>query len=134
MNLDNVLEQLVQDEGFRGMPYLDHLGKPTIGIGTLLPITVEEAKILLQYRLKAKIDELYSKEVWIGSLPEEAQEILINMCYQLGVNGLLKFKKMLSALKVEDFKEAAKEGLDSKWAKQTPSRANRLMEQLANIS
>jgi len=133
MNLDNVLNQLVQDEGFNGMPYNDHLGKLTIGIGTLLPITVEEAKILLHYRLKSKINELYSREVWIGSLPDKAQEVLVNMCYQLGVNGLLKFKKMIVALKAGNFEEAAKEGLDSRWAKQTPNRANRLMEQMANI-
>ena len=134
MDINNVLEQLVNDEGYEGMPYKDHLGKPTIGIGTLLPITIEEAKILLHYRLKSKINELYNKEVWIGSLPDEAQEVLINMCYQLGVNGLLKFKKMLSALKVGNYKKAAEEGLDSRWAIQTPNRANRLMEKLANIN
>ena len=47
------------------------------------------------------------------------------MAYQIGVNGLLKFKKMISAIEFGDWEEAERQALDSKWAKQTPARAHR---------
>ena len=55
------------------------------------------------------------------------------MAYQLGVNGVLKFKKMIEALRSKDYKEASKQGLDSLWAKQTPQRANRLMKRMSEL-
>ena len=128
MNLDKVAESLILDEGFEGMPYKDHLGKDTIGIGTLLPITKEEAIMLLKSRLTNKLNELLDREPWVKNLPEEVQVVLGNMSYQLGISGLLNFKKMLTALKERKFVLAASHGLDSRWAKQTPKRAKRLMK------
>ena len=74
-------------------------------------------------RLKAKIKELERKEPFINKIPVEKQEILAEMSYQLGVNGVLKFKKMWKALKDFDYETAAKEMLDSRWYDQTPKRA-----------
>ena len=133
MNLSKIAESLVLDEGFEGMPYKDHLGKDTIGIGTLLPITKEEAMLLLETRLADKIKELLDKKPWIADLPEEVQIVLGNMGYQLGINGLLKFEKMLMALKEGKFTLAASHGLDSRWAKQTPKRAKKLMKIISDI-
>ena len=56
--------------------------------------------------------------------------ILVEMSYQLGVNGVLKFKKMWGALKNEDYTEASKQMLDSRWAIQTPNRAKKLAEMM----
>jgi len=133
MNLDRVIEKLKQDEGFDGMPYEDKLGIPTIGYGTKLPITEEEAEILLKHRLDKKILEISEKEPFFLDLPETAQEVIANMAYQLGVSGVLKFKKMWAALKNKNYQKAADEMLDSRWAKQTPNRAKRLAEIMRSL-
>ena len=133
MNLDRVIDSLKQEEGFDGMPYEDTLGIPTIGYGTKLPLTKEEAEMLLKHRLEEKILELSEKEPFFLDLPAKAQEVIANMAYQLGVGGVLKFKKMWAALKKGDYQKAADEMLDSKWAKQTPNRARRLAEIMRSL-
>ena len=133
MNLDRVIESLKQEEGFDGMPYEDKLGIPTIGYGTKLPLTEEEAELLLKHRLDKKILEISEKEPFFLDLPQKAQEVIANMAYQLGVEGVLKFKKMWAALKKGDYQKAADEMLDSKWATQTPNRAKRLAEIMGSL-
>jgi len=128
-----VTELIKKHEGFEGMPYNDSLGFPTIGYGTKLPITEEEAEMLLEYRLKKMIRELIIKEPFFEKLPEDAQKVIADMTYQLGVGGILKFKKMWAALKNRDYKKAADEMLDSKWAKQTPNRAKELAEIMRSL-
>lgn len=131
--MSKLLESIKKHEGFRGDVYKDSLGLDTIGYGTLLPLSKYEASLLLEHRLNAKIEELKQKEPFIKELPQEVQDIVIEMAYQLGVNGVLNFKKMWKALKKGNYKEAAKEGLDSRWAIQTPNRAKELMTKLSNI-
>lgn len=63
---------------------------------------------------------------WWRKLDEERQYVLIDMCFQLGINGLLKFKNMLAAIAAGDFEKASKECLNSAYAKQTPARAKRI--------
>ena len=132
-DLMNLIEMIKKHEGFRGMPYNDSLGFPTIGYGTKLPISEEEAELLLKHRLDEKILELGEKEPFYLELPETAQEVIANMAYQMGVNGVLKFKKMWAALKERDYKKAADEMLDSRWAKQTPNRAKELAEIMRSL-
>ena len=124
------LQQLCEDEGFRGHPYDDHLGLPTIGYGTLLPLTEEEGALLLNHRLQEKLDELTQAAPWVSGLPQHIQDVLANMSYQLGVAGLLKFQNFLAALQEGEYSDAGAHGLDSRWAKQTPQRAERLMDKL----
>ncbi len=133
MMLDKVIESLKQEEGFCGMPYEDTLGIPTIGYGIKLPLSEEEAELLLKHRLDKKILELNKKEPFFLDLPQKAQEVIANMAYQLGVGGVLKFKKMWMALKNGDYQKAADEMLDSKWAKQTPNRAKRLSKIMRSL-
>jgi lysozyme len=128
-----VMELIKKHEGFEGMPYNDSLGFPTIGYGTKLPITEEEAEILLEHRLKRMMRELIQKEPFFEKLPEDAQKVITDMTYQLGVGGVLKFKKMWAALKKGDYKKAADEMLDSRWAKQTPNRAKELAEIMRSL-
>jgi len=129
----SLIEMIKKHEGFRGMPYNDSLGFSTIGYGTKLPITEEEAELLLKHRLDEKILELSEKEPFYLDLPEKAQEVVANMAYQMGVGGVLKFKKMWAALKAGDYKKAAEEMLNSRWAKQTPNRAKELAEIMRSI-
>ena len=73
-------------------------------------------------------------EPYFEDFPDEVQEILVNMMFNMGRPRLSKFKKMNAALKKEDWIEAAKEGRDSRWHKQVTKRAERLMTRLENIS
>jgi lysozyme len=132
MTLDETIMALKDDEGFNGSPYLDHLGNPTIGYGTLLPLSRAESVLLLRHRLIQKENDLMLSTTF-RQANADARSILLNMAYQLGTKGLLKFKKMLQALDEHDYEEASVQMLDSKWATQTPERANRLADLMRNI-
>jgi len=131
MNSLKVVRELTSDEGFKGMPYTDTRGYLTIGYGTKLPITEDEAKMLLEHRLTTHYNELLLEKPIVARLPEVAQNVLANMAYQLGVPKLLKFKKMWEAIENEDWCGMVREMLDSKWAREdSPARANRLATQI----
>lgn len=127
-----LIDDIKQEEGFKGVVYKCTEGFDTIGYGTKLPINEEEATLLLEYRLNKTRANLLSS-LYNYNLPDEVWDILLNMSYQLGVGGVLKFKKMLEALKNKDYVEASKQGMDSLWAKQTPNRAKRLMDRLSKV-
>ena len=82
--------------------------------------------------LERKVAELRlrveQKFPFIDSMPESVQDVMIEMCFQLGVSGFSKFKKTIQYLMTKQFEEAAVEMLDSKWYKQTPNRAKKLSD------
>lgn len=126
------VEDIKNEEGFKGVVYKCTEGFDTIGYGTKLPITKEEATLLLEYRLNKVKSELNSS-LYALKAPAEVWDILYNMAYQLGVPGLLKFGKFIKALQNKDYSQASIEMLDSKWASQTPNRANRLADRMKAI-
>lgn len=123
------LEKFVaNNEGFRGKPYLCEAKKTTIGFGrnlTDVGITEEEARLLLNNDLDKAINTLLyvftEKEIWQWS--ESARISVIDMIFNLGSTRFRRFKKMIRAIKKQDFSLAAKECLDSSYAKQVPKRA-----------
>jgi len=127
MNIDELVVSIKEHEGFEGMPYRDTKGFLTVGYGTKLPLTRKEGTVLLRMRMHDMIDELSDRWPPLHTMPEPVQRVLVEMAYQMGVTGLMSFRMMLLALEKRDWKTAAKEGLDSEWAKQTPGRAERLM-------
>jgi len=128
----SLIEDVKIEEGFRGMPYQDHLGFDTIAFGTKLPLTREEGELLLVHRMNIVKGEVVSNLHYLTAKPE-VWEILYAMAYQMGVQGLLKFKRMLVALRSHDYVEAANQMLDSLWARQTPERANRMADKMRAI-
>ena len=128
----SLIEDIKQEEGFSGTVYKCTEGFDTVGYGTKLPLTKEESELILNHRLNQTKAQLTSY-LYDLDIKQEAWDILFNMAYQLGVNGVLKFKKMIEALRSKDYKEASKQGLDSLWAKQTPQRANRLMKRMSEL-
>lgn len=130
-------ESLKRSEGFRGMPYDDHLGNPTIGYGTLLPITPDEGELLLNHRLAAAKTELCvvlersGYHIDFYRLPEGVRDALCDMAYNMGVPRLMGFKRMLTAVQDRDWPRAKAEALDSRWAKQVPNRAKKVVEGFA---
>ncbi|MGB3988523.1 MAG: hypothetical protein WBK67_02400 [Minisyncoccales bacterium] len=116
--MKELVENIKESEGFKGVVYKCSEGYDTIGYGTRLPLVQEEAELLLEYRLKAFIKELEQREPFVNKLPLDKQEILAEMAYQMSVGGLLKFKMMWKALKAFDYQQASKEMLNSLWARQ----------------
>ena len=132
--LNELIENIKESEGFRGMPYDDTLGFATIGYGTKLPLSKEESEAILKMRMDDKIIELSREYPQIAKMPKKVVEVLIEMSYQLGVSGLLKFKKTLQYLENGDYENASIEMLNSRWAKQTPNRAKKLSDNIKEVS
>jgi len=121
-------DQIKFDEGFRGNVYQCTEGKNTIGYGRNLddnPLTKKEADYLLDNDLKRIVKQAV-KFSFYGSLNSERRGVIINMMFQLGLGGFSGFKKFIEALDNRDYGRAYTEMLDSKWARQTPERAQRL--------
>jgi lysozyme len=131
-----LLRQLQRDEGFKDHAYQDHLGYWTIGFGRLIDerkgghITLEEGLFLLNNDIDNKTEELLKRLPWVNDLDDARKGVLVNMAFQIGVDGLLKFKNTLELIKNGKYKEASDAMLDSLWAKQTPNRASRLSAQM----
>lgn len=131
---EQVTALLVADEGEILHAYEDHLGYLTIGVGILIDkrkgggITQEESRYLLRNRIRKRIAELESRFEWWNALDPVRQQALVCMAFQLGTNGVANFRKMCNALSVRDYETAAREALDSNWAKQTPARAQRMAQ------
>lgn len=133
---DNIANQILEDlrcqEGYRSRPYKDTTGNLTIGYGTKIEeITRTEASLLLEHRVESHWLELTEKKPIVLKLNGHAQRALANMAYQLGVPGLLTFKRMWAALEETtfswpspDYEKAAREARDSLWYRQTPGRAH----------
>lgn len=131
-------EIITFEEGFRSKPYYCSEGYPTIGIGTKignksidikdlrLEFSGKVAKVILEEKILEIDSKLASHNFYDQNC--ERQAVLISMAYQLGVSGLLKFKKTLRFLDEAKYESAAKECLDSRWARQTPNRARRHAE------
>ena len=148
MDRQAVYEQLKIDEGVEYEIYNDHLGYPTFGVGHLVlesdeehgwptgtPVTEERVKECFERDLDIAISEcdaLYEGGAF-DDLPDEVQQILVNMMFNMGRTRLSKFKKMHAAILEGDWKTAATEGRDSLWYRQVTNRAERLMERLENV-
>lgn len=127
-----LIDDIKQEEGFKGIVYKCTEGFDTIGYGTRLPLSEKEAEMILEYRLNILKDNL-SGSLYMLDIDKKAWDILYNMVYQMGVKGVLNFKNMIKALEAKDYNRAGDEMLDSKWAKQTPARANRLSKAMKAI-
>ena len=130
--LERIKEQLVRHEGLRLKPYRCTAGKLTIGIGRNLDdrgISQTEAYVLLENDIqnceKQLLDEI--PEIY-NSLDEVRKSVLLNMCFNLGIGGLLGFNNTLAFIAAGDWERAANGMLASKWAKQVGRRAIELSE------
>lgn len=133
----DIFEQLRRDEGIVRHAYQDHLGYWTIGVGHLVDqrkgggLSDNIINLILQEDVREKTLELHRKLPWLNQLDPVRQFALVNMAFQLGVEGLSAFNNMLRALQDQRFALAASHALDSKWAKKdTPERARRMARQI----
>jgi lysozyme len=133
MNKGKLIDQIQKHEGLRLKPYKCSAGKTTIGFGRNLEdkgISKSEACMLLANDLHECINQVKEKIPFFGQLNDARQNVLVNMCFNLGIYGLLKFKRFLRALDLGRFERASVEMLDSRWAGQVGVRAKELSRQI----
>ena len=128
--------QLLREEGAESCAYQDSLGFWTIGVGRLIDarkgggLSNDEIDFLLENDIKTKTREVLLALPWMPRLSDPRQAVLIGMAFQMGIGGLLKFKRALGSIEDGQYAEAAVEMLESKWGNQTPERAYRMAKQM----
>ena len=147
MNINQLREQLKIDEGVKYEVYDDHLGYKTFGIGHLVtandgeygasigyPVSEERVNAVFDKDVETYITE--SKKVFpnLDELHEEAQQVIVNMCFNMGAPRLSKFKKFVAAVNDGNWSTAAVEMMDSRWANQVGVRAERLRDRISALS
>ncbi|MBT9145428.1 MAG: hypothetical protein DDT42_01299 [candidate division WS2 bacterium] len=134
--IEKIKEQLYKDEGKVNHAYKDSLGYLTIGVGRLIDkdkggrLSDSEIDILLDNDVREKYNDLVKAIPWVTTLSEPRLAVLVNMSFQLGVAGLLKFRNTLTLIQQGRYEEASKRMLSSLWARQTPNRAKKYSKQL----
>lgn len=149
VDFKGLIERVTENEGYRRDVYKCTAGYDTVGIGFalkdleidrdlahkiiewqiqegLIHMSLEDSKKKLAKELANKHLELLKKWDWYGDLPPEIKSVVIEMCFNLGDYGFSKFKKAIAHMKQKEWQLAADEMLDSLWARQVKSRANRL--------
>lgn len=127
---EKVMQKIEAEEGRKHQVYTCSAGKLTVGVGFNIedvPIPDEVIDYWLIFNLNKLRRELIEFK-WFNDSPPFAKLVLVDMAYQMGVAGLLKFEDMIKAITNKDYEKASSELLDSKYARQTPERANRNAE------
>lgn len=133
MNRDRLIEQLRIDEGVRYKPYKDTVGKLTIGVGRNLDdrgLSPDEVDYLLSNDIKIVEADLDRALPWWRNMTDARQEVLANMCFNLGISRLLGFKNTLQFMKDGKYEAAARGMEASMWFRQVGGRAQRLVKMM----
>ena len=147
MDIDQLRETLKVDEGVKNEIYLDHLGLPTCGIGHLITEDDPEHGLEVGTHIDdERVNELFDQDVQVtlgecrllyndfDDLPEEAQQIIANMMFNMGRPRLSRFHKMKQAVDGRDWIEAGNQMMDSRWYNQVTTRADRLVRRMQAIT
>ena len=146
MNVEQLREQLKIDEGCVYKIYTDHLGYPTFGIGHLIiesdpengqavgtPVSNDRVDAAFDGDVEVVLSECKVLYPDFEDLPEEAQQIIANMMFNLGRPRLSKFVGMKRGVDAKDWNSAADEMVDSRWYRQVGARAERLVNRMREI-
>ena len=134
---DKIIEMLRLHEGVKTHVYTDHLGYETIGVGRCirknvgLGLSDDEINYLLSNDVSRVTAEL-GRFKWFPELNEARRDAMINLCFQLGLTKLLKFKNFLFSMEDGDYELASTHLLDSLYARQTPARADEIAEMIVS--
>ena len=140
-------KQLKTDEGVKYEVYSDSRGLLTFGIGHLITkkdpeygkpigtkVSKERVKEAFKIDLQKVLKELYAWSSDCNTWPSEVKQIIANMMFNLGRTRMDKFKKFKAAVEAKDWKTAAKEMANSKWARQVKDRATRLIDRMRKVA
>ena len=147
MHIEQLREQLEVDEGCVYEIYNDHLGYPTFGIGHLVKESdPEQGQSLGTAVSSERVVEAFESDIQsvlrdcnilysdFHNLPEEAQQVIANMMFNLGRPRLSKFAGMKRGVDARDWNAAADEMVDSAWYRQVTNRADRLVERVRALA
>ena len=147
MNVEMLREQLEIDEGVKYEIYVDHLGQPTFGIGHLIiesdpengqavgtPVSEDRVAEAFDSDLQGVLSDCNKLYEDFDDLPEEAQQIIANMMFNLGRPRLSKFAGMKRGVDARDWDVAADEMVDSRWYRQVGARAERLVNRMRDVN
>ncbi len=129
MNLKKLIDQLSIDEGRKARIYTDSVGKLTIGVGRNLSdraLFEDEIDLMLKNDIGLCEKQLDENLPWWREMNDARQNVLLNLCFNLGIGGLLGFKNTLSFMRAGRYDATAQGMLNSLWARQVGSRAIRL--------
>ena len=141
MGYHNLKERIKSNEGFSSKPYKDQLGYLTIGYGHLI---LPNENILLKKQInKKELEEIFEKDFKkalsnfnntfkLFTLNKKESELLIEMIFQLGIKGCLKFKNLIKNIKKGNKHLVCFDMMDSLWYKQTPNRVKALIKTFLN--
>lgn len=124
----SIEEQLLMHEGLKLKPYRDTKGVLTIGVGRNLEakgISQDEALFMLRNDIREAVGQLEQYD-WYSKLDPIRQKVIVDMCFNLGLDGLLRFRKMIAAVEAGDFRAAADQMVNSAWYQQVGARSRRL--------
>ena len=125
--LEKLKASIKKHEGFKQFPYHDTKNKITIGYGHNLSdvgLKESECDLLLSNDIFTATYELYHFIPWAQNLDDVRKAVMIEMTFNIGIEKVLQFRKLLDALQNKDYQQAAKEMLDSEWAKEVGNRAH----------
>jgi len=126
--IDDLKEMLIKNEGMELKVYRCTSGKLSCGVGRNIEengISIDEAELMLKNDMDSVFNDLDRNMPFWKSMPYNIRLVLADMCFNLGINRLLKFSKMLEAMEERDFELAGEELLDSTYAVQVKGRAKR---------
>lgn len=143
MNRESLMAQLAISEGKRLKAYLDTVGVLTVGIGhncVARPVsgvskvgdTISEeiSEELFDSDLNDVVVQLDRNLPWWSALDDVRQNVVADMCFNMGITTLLKFRGTLAAIEEGRYQDAAAGMLASKWARQVGNRAKKLARQM----
>ncbi|AKT92067.1 glycoside hydrolase family protein [Campylobacter gracilis] len=142
----SLIANIKENEGFCGEIYEDTRGYKTIGYGFLVaalsknelalnggkvePMSREAADQILELKLKKLKPRVFEAFAWLQDKPQNVQDVVIEMCYQMGVVKVQKFVTTLHHIRMGEYEKAITNGLRSLWAQQTPNRAKKVLNGL----
>lgn len=134
--MSKLLKRIKHHEGFRSRVYKCTEGYDTIGYGFAikdLEMDEDVAELILMKKLDDLMNRIMKTFDWWKFAEDNVKDVVIEMCYQLGIRGFSKFKKTINHLENKRYGKASAEMLDSKWARQTPNRALELSNIIKNL-
>lgn len=136
--MDKLLAMLKRHEGVETHAYECSEGKVTVGVGRNIDqaggmgLSDDEIDYLLQNDVERVVKELAAEYPWFSDLDDVRRDAMVDISFNLGATRLRLFKRALAAMETGNYKEAATEFLDSRWAKQVGSRALELTDMISS--
>lgn len=135
MNFNKIKSSLKKHEGKRNLPYQDSLGVWTVGYGHNMnvPLSDRAIELILEDDIHEAVYQLDNAWPEWRDYPEAIQDIVVELCFNMGIGSLVQFENMRNAMNNGDWEEASSQLLDSRYADQVGQRAETLAERMLEV-